>query len=217
MERDEPGALAFHALAHFLTAELFADDLGLVFPSILEASPVYALKFASLAIRGEYPLSDELIDDGRDKTILLALARAAEWLTAEFGGVDPSGYRWGDRHGTAFRNGFGGALDGGWHPTDGGEDSVNVSASVFFAPESTSEVRPRFESEDGPVFRVVTGFADDGTPEALTNFPRGNSADPKSPHFGDTLEDWIEDKYTHYPYRRAEVVAATEEVITLEP
>lgn len=217
MERDQAGALAFHAFAHFLVTEIFADDLSLVFGPVLEASPVYALKFASLALRDEYPNSAGVMQEGRDLLVMRALSRTAGWLTAEFGSVDPATYTWGDRHGTGFRNALGMQLDGGWHPTDGGEDSVNVSGSHFYVSGSTTEVVPQFESNDGPVFRVVTRFAADGTPEALVNFPRGNSAEPGSPHFGDTLHDWIEDRYTHYPFRRHEVVEATETVVMLEP
>lgn len=217
MERDQAGALAFHAFAHFLTTRIFADDLSLVFTAILDASPVYALKFTALAVTGGYANASEVMQQGRAVAVMQALSDTAAWLTTEFGGVDPSRYRWGDRHGTGFRNSFGGALDGGWHPTDGGEDSINVSGSHFFAKDSTTVVREQFESNDGPVFRVVTTFAADGTPEAVVNFPIGNSADPSSPHFKDTLPDWIEDKYGYYPFRRAEVEAATETVITLSP
>jgi penicillin amidase len=217
MERDQAGALAFHVWAHFLATRVFADDLGLVLGPVLDASPVYALKFTALAVTGVYPNADQVLQEGRDVLVLEALAQAAEWLTEEFGGVEPDRYTWADRHGTAFHNSYGGALDGGWHPTDGGEDTVNVSSSTFYAPDSTTQVRDRFESEDGAVFRAVTRFAADGTPEQFVNFPRGNSGDPDSPHFADTLSDWIEDKYTYYPYRRAEVEAATETVITLDP
>lgn len=216
MERDQPGALAFHVFAHFLTTAVFEDDLSLVLGPILDASPVFALKFTTLAITGVYPQSEGVLQDGRDLLVMRALAKTADWLTDEFGGVEPEKYTWGDRHGTYFRSPVGGELDGGWHPTDGGEDSINVSASNFYVSEST-EVRERFESEDGPVFRVVTRFADDGTPEAVVNFPRGNSGEPSSPHFGDTLEAWIEDEYAPYPFRRAEVEAATDTVVTLEP
>lgn len=182
----------------------------------MEASPVYALKFAALAATGMYPNANELMQQGRDIAVMQALSDAAKWLEAEFGGVAPDGYRWGDRHGTAFRNPYGGRLDGGWHPTDGGEDSVNVAGSSFFEPESTKVVK-QFESQDGAVFRVVTSFAADGTPEAVVNFPPGNSADPDSPHFDDTLRDWIDGRYHHYPFRRHEVDAVTEQVVTLEP
>lgn len=217
MERDQAAALAFHVWGHFLTTKVFADDLSLVLGPVLEASPVYALKFTALAVTGVYPNADLVLQEGRDVLVLEALEATAEWLTAEFGGVEPNRYTWGDRHGTHFGNAYGGELDGGWHPTDGGEDSVNVSGSNFFEPMSTTTVRERFESEDGPVFRSVTRFAADGTPESFVNFPRGNSGDPKSPHFGDTLSDWIEDKYSYYPFRRNEVEAATESVVTLQP
>lgn len=216
MDRHEPGALAFHAFSHFLVERIFSDDLSLVFGAIMDASPVYALKFAALAATGMYPNANELMQEGRDILVMEALSDAAKWLTAEFGSVSPNRYRWGDRHGTAFRNAYGGELDGGWHPTDGGEDTVNVSGSSFFVSDSTDVVE-RFESQDGAVFRVVTGFAEDGTPEAVVNFPPGNSADPSSPHFADTLADWIGDRYHHYPFRRAEVDAATESTVTLEP
>lgn len=216
MDRQESGALAFHAFAHFLVKRIFEDDLSLVFSPIMEASPVYALKFAALAATGMYPNANDLMQEGRDVLVMEALSDAARWLTREFGSVSPHRYRWGDRHGTGFRNVFGGELDGGWHPTDGGEDTVNVSASTFFVTGS-SDVRPQFESNDGAVFRVVTGFAADGVPEAVVNFPPGNSADPTSPHFSDTLEDWIEDRYHHFPFRRGEVDEMVLETVTLEP
>jgi penicillin amidase len=215
MQQDEPGALAFHAFAHFLAEETFADDLALTFAPVFEASAIYGLKFTSLAIRGEYPQGEALLQQGRDILVLKALAAAADWLIAEFGSVNPGMYTWGERHGTGFRNGFGGDLDGGWHPTHGGEDTVNVSSSKFFS--TPPEVRDQFESNDGAVFRMVARFAEDGTPEAFVNFPRGNSGDPKSPHFGDTLEDWRDGKYTKFPFTRAEVDAAAERTIVLEP
>nr|WP_276599223.1 penicillin acylase family protein [Nannocystis sp. SCPEA4] len=215
MDRQESGALAFHAFAHFLVKRIFEDDLALVFPSIMDASPVYALKFAALAATGMYPNANELMQQGRDILVMEALVDAADWLTAEFGAVSPHRYRWGDRHGTGFRNAYGGELDGGWHPTDGGEDTVNVSGSSFF--DENLDVQPQFESNDGAVFRVVTSFAADGVPQAVVNFPPGNSADPASPHFADTRSDWIEDRYHHYPFRRHEVEAATAETVTLEP
>jgi penicillin amidase len=64
---------------------------------------------------------------------------------------------------------------------------------------------------------VVTTFAEDGTPEAMVNFPRGNSGEPSSPHWDDTLNDWVEDVYTPFPFRREDVDAVTEQTIVLEP
>ena len=217
MQQDQAGALAFHAFAHFLATDVYADDLPLVFATIMEASAVSALKFTTLAVTEQYPDGDKLLQEGRDVLVLTALSDAANWLTAEFGAVNPAMYSWGERHGTGFRNAYGGELDGGWVATHGGDDTINVSASKFYVSGATDEVVDQFESNDGAVFRVVTRFQDDGTPEAFVNFPRGNSGEPNSEHFADTLEDWRNGVYTKYPYSRAEVDAALETKIVLKP
>lgn len=212
MERDSADAVVFHGFIHFLAARVLGDDLDFIFDLALQASSVYVLKIAALAMTGVYPHGDGVLQEGRDVLAMRALSDAAEWITTKFGGLEATRYRWGDVHGTAFENSFGGMLDGGWVSTDGGEDTVNVSGSRFF---NSSGVRPRFESHDGPVFRVVTSFADDGTPESVANTVRGESADPASPHFADETSNWLEDVYTPVAYRRAEVDAATERSYTL--
>jgi len=126
------------------------------------------------------------------------------------------GYSWADLHGTRFANPFGGELDGGWTPSAGGEDTLNVSSSNFYAGND-GEPAERFDSKSGPIFRIVTTFAEDGTPQATVNFPRGNSGRPESPHFDDTLDDWVEGVYTPLPFRRAEVEAAMESSYVLSP
>ncbi|MBL9106958.1 MAG: penicillin acylase family protein [Myxococcales bacterium] len=216
MDMGEPGALVFHMFAHFLAAKVYSDDLPLTFGPIFEASGVYGLKFTALAVTGEYALADDVLQQGRDLLVMRALADTAAWLMDQYGTVNPAMYSWGERHGTGFRNAFGGPLDGGWVATHGGEDTVNVSGSDFFAVVPTEPVA-QFESHDGAVFRVVTQFLEDGTPEAYVNFPRGNSGDPSSPHWGDTLEDWRQGVYTKYPYTRAEVEAAQETRLVLRP
>lgn len=217
MQQEEAGALAFHVFAHFLATQILEDDLILAFSPVLEASAITALKLTSLAATGQYPDGDKLMQGGRDGLVLEALDQTAQWLTLEFGSVNPGMYTWGERHGTGFRNAFGGKLDAGWIATHGGEDTVNVSSTVFYAPMSTTEVANPFESHDGPVFRVVSRFLDDGTPEAMVNFPRGNSGEPGSEHFGDTVEDWRAGVYKKYPYTRAEVDAAMTTKIVLKP
>ena len=216
MQQEEAGALAFHVFAHYLATQIYQDDLILAFGPVIEASPITALKFTALAATGQYPDGDAVMQGGRDLLVLAALDQTAQWLAAEFEGVNPGNYTWGERHGTGFRNGFGGQLDGGWVATHGGEDTVNVSSTVFYAPMTTEVVNP-FESNDGAVFRVVTRFLADGTPEAMVNFPRGNSGDPADPHFADTVEDWREGVYKKYPFVRAEVDAALTKKIVLKP
>ncbi len=215
MERDSPGGLAFHLYVMLLTDEVIRDELGLLYTTILGAEASFIIKLPVLGVLGEYPNSADLLGDSRDVVMLETLSRVAGLLEARYGSVDPSGYAWEDIHGTNFVNAFGGALDIGWQPSDGGEDTVNVSSSRFL--DARGAVAERFDSTHGAVFRVVTTFAEDGTPEAWANFPAGNSADPQSPHFDDTLDAWLEDDYAYLPFRRDEVDAAAETTIVLEP
>lgn len=212
MERDSADAVVFHGLIHYLAARVLGDDLDFIFDLALDASSVYVIKIVALAMTGAYPRGDGVLQGGRDFLALSALSDTAAWLTSRFGGLEATRYRWGDVHGTSFDNSYGGMLDAGWVATDGGEDTVNVSGSRFF---NSSGVRTRFESHDGPVFRVVTSFAADGTPESVASTVRGQSADPTSPHFSDESDDWVEDRYTPIAYRRAEVDAARERSYTL--
>lgn len=216
MERDRPGALAFHLYVMLLTDEVAADELSLLYSTILGEESPFAIKIPVLAVLGEYPNSADLLGAPRDVVLLETLSRVAAELEALYGDVDPAGYTWGDMHGTDFTNPFGGDLYGGWWPSDGGEDTVNVSTSEFL-DETGSAVAERFDSHDGAIFRVVTTFDEDGTPRAYCNFPPGNSADPQSPHFQDTLSDWLEDEYTLLPFLRDDVDAVEEDRIVLEP
>ncbi|MCA9705514.1 MAG: penicillin acylase family protein, partial [Myxococcales bacterium] len=215
MERDRPGALAFHYYVMLLTDVVIRDELSLLYTTVLGAESSFVIKIPVLGVQGIYPESDALLGASRDVVLLETLSRVAAELEARYGDVDPAGYAWGDRHGAHFRNPYGGDLDSPWTPVDGGEDTVNVSVSDFL--DQTGQIADRFDSHDGPIFRVVTTFAEDGTPEAHCNFPPGNSADPQSPHFDDTLPDWIGDQYTYLPFRRDEVEAAAEATIVLEP
>ncbi len=215
MERDRPGALVFHLYLMLLTDEVARDELSLLYDTILGAESPFAIKFPLLAVQGIYPNSDALLGASRNEVMLETLSRVAALLTDRYGDVDPSGYRWEDMHGTNFLNPFGGELDAGWWPSDGGEDTVNVSASAFL--DGNGSIAERFDSRSGALFRVVTTFAEDGTPQAICNFPPGNSADPTSPHFQDTLEDWLEDEYTALPFSKAEVDAVAESTVILEP
>lgn len=214
MLRESAGALAFHCFLIFLTEEAVGDELSILFNTVLEEETPFVIKMPGLAVTGQYPRSDEILQEGRDVILLTALRRTAQLLVARFGSVDAADYAWGDMHGTRFDNPFGGRLDGGWVPTDGGEDTVDVSSSKFYGEGNVAE---RFDSTSGAIFRVVTTFGADGVPEAWANFPRGNSADPDSPHFDDTVDAWVAGEYEQMPFRRAEVDAAATVTLRLEP
>jgi penicillin amidase len=214
MDRDSPGALVWHLWLHNMAELAIGDDFNFLYSLVLGEEPPFVLKVPALALLGQYQ-SNALIQESPEWIAVDALRRTADWLNETYGSVDPSGYRWGDMHGTRFENPFGGELDGGWVPTNGGEDTVNVSSSTFYM--SATNVAERFDSKAGAIFRVVTTFAEDGTPEAQFNFPRGNSGEPSSPHWDDTLQDWVEGVYSPFPYRRAEVDTAAESSHTLTP
>jgi len=214
MARDSSAALAFHVFAHNLTTGILEDDLTLLHSAILGAAPQFSLKFAALALNGTYSGSDEVVEDGPDLAVMEALVLTADWLTAEFGGTAPSGYTWGDRHGTEFRNPTP-RLNYGWVATEGGEDTVNVSSSTFYAGDDTSEIAPLWQSHDGPIFRTVTSFNEDGVPQTEVNFPIGNSANPDSPHFDDRLEEWVEGTYRPMLFDREAIEGDLEERLTL--
>lgn len=213
MDRDSSAALVWHAWLHNMAWVAIEDDFAFLYTLVFAEEPPFIIKIPALALLGQYQ-GDGLIDQSPEWIALEGLRMTAEWLTGRFGGIEASNYTWGDMHGTNFANPFGGELEGGWVPTNGGEDTINVSSSNFYG-DNNGNAAERFDSHDGAIFRVVTTFAEDGTPEASLNFPRGNSGDPSSPHWDDTLEDWTNGVYTPLPFRRDEVDAARESTITL--
>jgi penicillin amidase len=215
MDRESPGALVWHLWLHNMAWVAVEDDFAFLYTLVFAEEPPFVIKIPALALLGAYE-GTGLIEESPEWVAVEGLRRTADWFNATYGSVDPSGYKWGDMHGTRFENPFGGELDGGWTPTNGGEDTVNVSSSNFYA-NSAGDTAERFDSKDGPIFRVVTTFAEDGTPEAVVNFPRGNSGDPNSPHWDDTLADWTNGVYTPFPFRREEVDAAAESSYSLTP
>ncbi|MFW5875223.1 MAG: penicillin acylase family protein [Myxococcota bacterium] len=221
MTRDSAGALAFHVYAMFLTGQVLEDDLGsLLYPTIVNANGIFVLKIADLALRGEYPMSDAVVGSDPNLLALQALEEAVAWFQEHFGGVDPSvtPYTWGDAHGTYFDMPWDDADRNrqviGFVPTRGGEDTVNPSNSQFLADDSGT-IAERFDSNAGPIYRMVTTFDADGRPRMRVNFPPGNAGDPDSPHFDDTLDDWLEGRYSLFPFTRSEVDGAAESSETL--
>ncbi|MCC7538653.1 MAG: penicillin acylase family protein [Deltaproteobacteria bacterium] len=214
MVRDSSGAVAFEAFVFLLASRAVADDFALIFEPAIQASPITFIKWALLALEGRYENAEALLQEGRELIVVQALADAADWLTERFGGVDPAvfPYSWGMIHGTRFSNDYGGRLDGGWVPTDGGDGTVNVSEASFFDERGVVD---RLESGEGPIYRTVYSFAADGTPEGFTNFPRGISGEPDSPLWDHTLEDWIEGRYRPLAFRREVVEAEANDRVTL--
>ncbi len=213
MRRDEAAPVAFDMLSFFAAKLVLEDDFALVFDAILDEDPMYVIKWAVLALRGEYPRADEVVGPlGVHATLLRALDTTASLLTDRYGGVDETLYRWGDHHGSSFPALWGERLATPWMPTDGGVGTVNVSSANFLHGGTAAE---RLESTDGPLYRMVAGFGEDGVPQARVTVARGSSGDPDSPYFGNTTTDWIEGNYRPLLFTRAEVDADSAERLTI--
>lgn len=214
MARDSAGAVAYTAFAHLTVAEVLQDDFGALYYPAVDLESIFILKMGILVLRGDYPGGAALIPDGVDLTILRALSKTCDYLKERFGGVDPAGYKYSDVHVTLFDDALGTGVDRGTAITDGGEATVNVSPIQFY---DGTKIAEKWQSRMGPIARMVTTFAADGTPELHYNFPLGNSEDPKSPHNKDMLDDWVDGKYRKMPFTKEEVAAAAEEQIEIAP
>jgi penicillin amidase len=216
MERTSSAAVVFEGFMNFLCSQALEDDLSLLYEPLASNAMMALARYTIFALEGIIPDSAGLLAEGRDLIALRALSLTADWLTTRFGGTDPSLYTWGALHGTYFSGAIDGdaMLDGGFEPTDGSHGTVNVSDTRFF---EGGVPRARLESHGGSIYRMVTEFDADGTPSARVMFPRGNSGEPSSPHWDDTVADWREGVYRPMAFRRADVESALEETIMLVP
>lgn len=214
MDRTSAGAVVLHAFAQMATRAAIGDDISLVFLQAMDLQPVFILKIATLALLGAFPEGESVLQEGRHAIVLKALADTADLLTTRFGGVDPSLYVLGDVKLTSFDGATGRGLDRGTYPTQGGESTVNVSADGTFFDE-LGGVHDQWVSHWGPIFRHVSTFADDGTPELWFDVPLGNVAEPDSPHFSDMHDAWLDGEYHRMLFARDEIEARTEERYTL--
>lgn len=214
LDRDQAGAVAFDVFTFMVTRRAIEDELSVLYDTILGEEPIYVVKWAVNTLRRTFPGAEDLLEGGRDHVVMTALSDTASWLERRFGGVDPSLYTWGDHHGTRLLTDYGEARDGGWVATDGGLGTVNKSPARF--PEGEDGLAP-LESTSGPVYRMVAGFAEDGTPEARFTHVRGNVGDPTDPGFAANTEDWVEGRYTPLRFARGAIEADATESWRLEP
>ena len=216
MERGSSAAVVFEGFMNFVASQALEDDLSLVYEPIASGAMIAVARYTIFALEGIVPESAGLLGEGRDVVVMRALDLTADWLTARFGGTDPALYTWGALHGTRFRGQIDGdaMLDGGFEPTDGSHGTINVSETEFF---ERGAPRDRLEARSGSIYRMVTDFDADGTPVARVMFPRGNSGEPTSAHWDDTVDDWREGVYRPMHFRRADVEGDMQETITLTP
>jgi penicillin amidase len=183
----------------------------LLFETIHEFSPGFFMGALHNVLSGRYATAAQYVPDPR-LLMLGALSETAAWLTTRFGAIDAA-YTWGDVHVAEFPTDFGGELSVEPFAIDGGAETVSVAGAPFFEGDG---VRETFGCRQASLYRMVLGFADDGTPEAVVNFARGTSEDPASPHFDDRDPAWTAIEYEPLLFRQADVEAKVTERRTLE-
>lgn len=212
--RDSAAALVMHAYAYFVARRTLEDDMPLLFLQALELQPSFIMKLATMALRGDYPAGDEVLQGGRDVILLSALADVSELLQARYGTVDPSAYRLADLRFADMDGATGTGIDRGRWATDGAESSINVAAdSSFF--DANGEVLEQWRTPHGPIFRVAVAFEHGDTPRLHFSMPLGNVADPDSPHWEDMMPAWLDGPAHTMLFERAEIEAASERRYTL--
>lgn len=215
MDTDSGEALAMQAYAPLLTKAVLEDDMELLFLQAMELQPIFVMKMAIMAMRGEYENGGLVLQTGKNHIALTALSDVAAFLQERFGGVDPSLYSLGAMRATHFNGSTGRGLDRGRFGTSGYEDTLNVAASNTFFASGSGEILDEFTSVHGPIFRHTATFNEDGTPELHFNMPLGNVAEPTSPHYQDLHDDWLQGRYRKFWYSREEVEEHTEQSFTL--
>ncbi len=138
----------------------------------------------------------------RDSALVGALDDAVETLTRQFGG-DRGRWRYGDIHLAIFRHPLSARFD--LPPASRGGDGNTVNATAG----------RDFRQSAGASFREIIDVGDWDN-SVVTNVP-GQSADPRSPHYGDLLPLWANDEYFPLVYTRRRVEQETASILWLRP
>ena len=138
----------------------------------------------------------------RDSLLVAALREARDTIVARLGS-DPSRWRWGAVHVARFRHPLAAAFD---------LDSVSRDGDPWTVFSTSG---PDFRQTHGASYREVIDLADWDNSTA-TSVP-GQSGQPESPHYGDLLAYWAEERYFPLAFSRAVVDRETAHVLMLVP
>lgn len=195
MSRDQVAPTLFAAWAPAVYRRAIAAQL----PDDRETS-------AALALRPEYQWLERTLatsaTPASDSLLLGALDDAVADLTRRFG-ADRAAWRYGDVHLAVFR-----------HPLSSRYDLPSASrggdGNTVYATGGRD-----FKQTAGASFREIIDLGDFDR-SVVTNVP-GQSADPRSAHYGDLLPLWGKDDYFPLVYSRKRVEQETEQVLWLQP
>jgi len=173
------------------------DDLAFLCGSIEEQAPALVSKAVMLAYQEGI---DSVLDNSGNIDLVDTLDQALAWQEAHR--IDGAPPTWGDLHVASFEPPWGEPLQ---VPMDGDGTTINVAQCSMW---DGGDLRESCETVHAAVFRQVTSFDEDGTPVMDFDQPLGEDGD---------VTRWSDGRYVPFPFREADVAAATERSFTLEP
>ncbi len=213
--RDSAGAALFEALRVHLIQETFGDELGDQLLRRAGSSAEVAL--VNLLADPTSPWFDDRTTpqvEARDQILLRALEGAVDELTETLG-PDMGRWRWGDLHTATFENqslGQSGIalieaiFNRGPVPVDGTIATVNNTGYSLNEPYGVGIV---------PSYRQVIDLAD--FTRSVSMHTTGQSGHPFHRHYDDMIDPWRNIQYHPMLWNRADVEAAAEGTLILEP
>lgn len=199
MVRTSEEAALFRTWQGFVAKRTLSSDLSLLFLPVEQASPVTISKVNMLV---HEQVIDSVLDGRGDYDLIGALDDALTWTAERATTLGAERLTWADMHRTKVHPTWG---DTTYLTTDGDESTPNVSPCTFWGE---SDPEALCVGDEGPIFRSVTSFADDGVPEAMISVPFGNDADTTA---------WLSGTYEPFAFRRADVDARATSTLTLSP
>lgn len=211
---DQQAPAIFLPMEWFAIRRLFLAPVGeLLFDVIAEGAPVFLEGLLRNVLDARFAGADELLPPGgRPALLFAALDDTATWLARHFGSATEGDYSYADIHGTRFASEFGGEANRPWVPVPGSTDTLNVSEAPFFLAGHAPQ---KAVASPMAIYRMVTGFAEDGRPESTFNFMLGNHEDPDHPRFELNQPDWLAVDYQPLPFRPGEIEAKRAEVLVI--
>ena len=152
--------------------------------------------------------------EDRDAILQRSVDAAYDDLKRWFGD-DPAGWKWGELHGSVFRNqtlgesGIGlieDRFNRGPYATSGGSDLVNATGWTAYEGFDTTWL---------PSMRMLVDLGD--LSRSLTTHTTGQSGHTDHPHYDDMIPLWVAGEYSPMNWTRAQVDGTAETIQTLVP
>ncbi len=207
--KNSAAAALFYAWASYFNALSFRDEMG---STVYDAMPfIYTIRPLLAYLNGYSATSGrDFFDDlntaeqveTMEQVCLRALNLAYTFLKERFPTVEPDQWRWGEYQQLSIPSLFGERLQWGPFERGGMDDTINVNGTVFSEAANQGGPPETMASQFGAAARLVIAFDADGWPVAEFALPGGQSGDPDDPHFEDLLDDWLNNRYRRFWFKR---------------